>query len=137
LRRQLEAKYRPHFGADSELLSAGIVKSVLGEIACDPELASYINDYSNLIEQQTQQIRHDYALSHAFSILLSFSLVQLGPKYPEKSAALIERTLELGLLLRSTREIVTTDDPREFLEGVQKIAQYLAVQILEPSKYQL
>lgn len=133
IRRQLEIKYRPYFGDECDLLGAAVVKSVLGEAACDQELARYVEENATLIEQQARHIHHDYPLAHAFSILLSFTLVLLGTKYPEKSIALTERVIELELLLRSTNEIVPTDDAIQFLEGVQRIAQYLVTEELGPS----
>ena len=136
IRRQLEKKFRPHFPAHFELLGTAIIKSVLVEEACESELAKYVAENICLIDQLAHNIHLDFPLAYAFSILLSFSFVQLGPKYPEKHSALLERSIELHLNLQNTYAMIPTHDYREWLDGIQLIAQTILIENSPKSPHQ-
>lgn len=125
IRSMLEKNFRRNFPAHSELLSNAIIKLILDEEPCNEDLVNYLAENTNLVQRQACNIHLDLPLAHAFSILVSFSLVQLGPKYPEKSFALVERMTEFQLILRGTYEMVPTHDHREWLDGVQLFGQTL------------
>jgi hypothetical protein len=115
----------PYFGEETELLCEGLISFALAEPAITQETASYFETEKCLIEQQAASFYQDPDLALAFSILYSFTLVQLGPKFPERSTQLANRAFDLHLILRTTKEICPTDDPFEFLQFVNNYAEDL------------
>lgn len=123
--RKLRARYGPYFGEETESLCEGLISFALAEPATTEARASYLEAEKCLIEQQAVAFYQDPDLALAFSILYSFTLVQLGPKFPERSAQLANRAFDLHLILRTTKEICPTDDPFEFLQFVNNYAEGL------------
>jgi len=122
---KLRARYGSYFGSETEHLCEGLISFALAEPATDQEAAAYFETESCLIEQQVASFYQDPDLALAFSILYSFTLVQLGPKSPERSEQLANRAFDLHLILRTTKEICPTDDPFEFLQFVNNYAEGL------------
>ena len=122
--KMLQAKYSPDFGDQSKYLSMGILNFVLAPPE-NEEAERYREANRCLIEQQAHAIYLDFELAYAFSILLSFVLVRLGPTDPERTAGLVERASALHITLRTTKEICPTDDAIAFLQFIRKYASDL------------
>jgi hypothetical protein len=123
--KKLHAKYKPHFEEQTKYLCASIINYALAEKASNGEAQRYMDDNGCLITQQAVTLHNDIELAMAFSVLYSFTLVQLGPKNPERTFELAERAGRLHILLRTTDEIYPTNDAMAFLHFVRKYAEEL------------
>jgi hypothetical protein len=127
--KKLNNRYVPYFGNDSPLLSVAIVNFLLVEEPGNEDALRYKTANQVLIEQQAQLVSSDPDLSFALSVLCSFTLVQLGPKHPDRSNAIESRASQAGIVLRTTNELYPTDDGLEFLKRVREYASDLLKEI--------
>jgi hypothetical protein len=121
----LQVRNEPHFGETSKLLCSAILNFAFLQAPGNEDAIQFLDDNQCLIEQQAQLIHNDAELAYAFSVLYSFMLVQLGPRDPDRTLALAERSTSLRIWLRTTNEIYPTNDALEFLTFVRAYAEKL------------
>jgi hypothetical protein len=125
IHNKLCGKYTEHFPLVASTVASAVMSFALAESTGDEVIAAYVKEHQCFVEQQALLLQHDEELATAFSILYSFTLVRLGTKFPERSSQIAEKSTELGLYLRSTREIFDTEDAAAWLAFIREYARKL------------